>query len=256
MHCEKSKGILPKEMEEFVKTKERFVFISFGSAIRISALPEDNQKIWFETLESIKDTNFLMKWEAELPKNIPKNILAQNWFPQQDVLAHPKCKGFISQVGVMSYQQAVFHGVPLIAVPMWADQNYAAHSAEYHGNGINLELADINKETLTEALHEILDNKRYIDTAKEMSKRFKDRPMSAVDTAVWWTEYVLRHDTAHLKSPAIQQYWWQRRLLDFWGVVFIGILVIVYTTAKILSVVVRTAIRSNAKSSSEKVKQS
>ena len=56
---------------------------------------------------------------------------------------------------------------------------------------------------------------------KEASKLAKDRPMSAVDTAVWWTEYVLRtDDVSHLKSPGIHQSWWERRLLHIWAPLF------------------------------------
>ncbi|CAG7786636.1 unnamed protein product, partial [Allacma fusca] len=107
--------------------------------------------------------------------------------PKQDVLAHPKCKGFLTQGGGMSFQQAAFHGVPMIVVPMWGDQNFAASSAVYRENGIHLELADINKESLTQAFQEILHNPKYLKNAVDISKQYKDRPMSPIDTAVWWT---------------------------------------------------------------------
>jgi glucuronosyltransferase len=155
----------------------------------------------------------------------------------------------------MSFQQATFHGVPMIVVPIWGDQTFVAHSVEYQGNGIHLELTDINTETLTAAFRDILDNEKYIMAAKEVSRRFKDRPMSAVDTAVWWTEYVLRHDTTHLKSPGIWQYWWQRRLIDFWATIFIGILLTALITVKITTMSVRKLIRVARNSHGEKAKQ-
>jgi hypothetical protein len=256
MHCKESKGILPKEIEAFLTGSDRFVFICFGSAIKVSALPLETQQMLFKAVESVANTKFLWKWEGDIPKSLPKNVLAQNWFPQQDVLAHPKCKGFVTQGGGMSFQQAVFHGVPMIVVPIWGDQTFVAHSAEFQGNGIHLELTDINAETLTAAFREILDNEKYITAAKEVSRRFKDRPMSAVDTAVWWTEYVLRHDTAHLKSPGIWQHWWQRRLLDFWAAVFIGILLTALITIKITLMCVRKLTGVIGSSPGEKAKQS
>ncbi|CAG7724100.1 unnamed protein product, partial [Allacma fusca] len=219
MHVKESNGTLPQNIESFLKTKDRFIFISFGSIIKVSDLPPEAQKMLFDSVASFEDTNFLWKWEGAIPEGLPKNVFAMNWFPQQDVLAHPKCKGFVTQGGVISYQQAMFHGVPLIVIPAWGDQGYVGRVAEYHGVGIFLELADVTYETFTKALHELLHNDRYVKNVKEVSRRFKDRPMSSVDTAVWWTEYVLRHDTGHLKSPGVQQYWWQRALLDFWGAV-------------------------------------
>ncbi|CAG7831244.1 unnamed protein product [Allacma fusca] len=237
MHVKKSNGTLPENIENFLKTKDRFVYISFGSVIKVSNLPPKKQRILTDSVASFEEINFLIKWDGVIPEDLPKNVFAAKWFPQQDVLAHPKCKGFVTQGGSISYQQAVFHGVPLIVVPVWGDQGYVARTAEYHGIGIHLELADITEETLKKALSDLLNNERYGRNVKELSKRSKDRPMTPVETAVWWTEYVLRHDTNHLKSPGIQQEWWQRRLLDFWGVVFSVILLstyLVYKSCKIL----------------------
>ncbi|CAG7786637.1 unnamed protein product [Allacma fusca] len=256
MHCRESNGVLPDEMEAFLKSKDKFIFMSFGSAIKVSDLPKETQKMLFEAVESMTDTNVLWKWEGEIPENLPKNVFAKNWFPQQDVLAHPKCKGFLTQGGGMSFQQAAFHGVPVIVVPIWGDQTFVAQSAVYQGNGIHLELFDINKETLTTAFRELLDNEKYYKTAKEISKRFKERPLSAVDTAAWWTEYVLRHDMAHLKSPAIHQYWWQRRLLDFWATVFGVILITAFLTIKISVVLARNVRALAGTSHVEKTKLS
>lgn len=55
---------------------------------------------------------------------------------------------------------------------------------------------------------------------KKVSKLFKDRPMTPVDTALWWVEFVLRHDseeiTEYLQSRSVNQSWWVRRQLDVW----------------------------------------
>jgi len=59
---------------------------------------------------------------------------------------------------------------------------------------------------------------------KKVSKLFKDRPARAVDTAVWWTEWVLRHeDTSALRPHSIHQSWWKKRQLDIWALVFTAI---------------------------------
>ena len=60
-----------------------------------------------------------------------------------------------------------------------------------------------------------------------VSQRAKDQPMTSVDTATWWVEYILRHDTTHLKHPAMKQRWWQRRLLDVWFILYsVGLLIV------------------------------
>lgn len=38
---------------------------------------------------------------------------------------------------------------------------------------------------------------------KQLSKAWHDRPQSAMDSAVYWTEYAARHKNINLKSSAI-----------------------------------------------------
>jgi glucuronosyltransferase len=50
---------------------------------------------------------------------------------------------------------------------------------------------------------------------KQLSRAFRDRPQSALETAVFWTEYVIKHRGApHLQSAAVDLSWYQYLLLD------------------------------------------
>jgi hypothetical protein len=65
---------------------------------------------------------------------------------------------------------------------------------------------------------------RYKKNVKKLSELFKDRPQKPVDTALWWTEYVLRHKNLTFSKPlAINQTWYERRLLDIW--MFLGLVI-------------------------------
>jgi len=51
----------------------------------------------------------------------------------------------------------------------------------------------------------------------KISCQFRDRPDKPLETAVWWTEYILRQDSLDALVPyAARQTWYQRRLLDVW----------------------------------------
>jgi len=58
----------------------------------------------------------------------------------------------------MSFQQSVFHGVPLIIMPFWNDQIYNARSSSKRGFGIHLEISEMTEESLTGAVNELLNN--------------------------------------------------------------------------------------------------
>ena len=74
-----------------------------------------------------------------------------------------------------------------------------------------------------------------------MSRIDRDRPMDATDVAVYWTEYVLRHDNVdHLKSPGIYQFWWERRLIHIYFIVFAFISLAIYSLLRILSFILKS----------------
>jgi len=55
-----------------------------------------------------------------------------------------------------------------------------------------------------------------------------------VDTAVWWVDYVMRHeDTSFLRPLAISLTWYQRRQLDVWGFIAVTLLAVLYISGKL-----------------------
>ncbi len=63
-----------------------------------------------------------------------------------------------------------------------------------------------------------------------LSAIFKDRPMPVTKSAVWWTEFVLRHDNIvdYLRPPNVGQAWWVKRQIDVW--IFAVVLVLTLIT--------------------------
>lgn len=60
----------------------------------------------------------------------------------------------------MSFQQAIYHAIPMIIIPIWWDQPAMARSAVHHGVGIHLELSEITLESLESALQQIVFNEK------------------------------------------------------------------------------------------------
>jgi len=69
----------------------------------------------------------------------------------------------------------------------------------------------------------------YAINANKLAKRFKDRPLNATETAVYWTEYVIRHKGAkHLRTAAVGMPWWKYYLVDVIGFILLIIFVVLY----------------------------
>lgn len=70
---------------------------------------------------------------------------------------------------------------------------------------------------------------RYKENMNRLSAIHRDRPMSPLDTAIYWTEYVIRHKGAyHLRSAAVNLSWYQYLLLDVLAFVVIVTIVTLY----------------------------
>jgi glucuronosyltransferase len=75
----------------------------------------------------------------------------------------------------------------------------------------------------------------YIENARHVARIFRDRPQSALDTAIFWTEYVIRHGGAsHLRSAAMELAWYQYLLLDVITVTLGTILIFILAVRKLI----------------------
>ena len=100
---------------------EGVVYVSFGSALKLSQLATEQKKVFIDTFRELKNTPIIWKWDDVLD-NIPENVLVQKWLPQNDLLAHPSLRVFVTHGGLLSTQEALFHKIPLVGVPISTDQ--------------------------------------------------------------------------------------------------------------------------------------
>lgn len=141
--------------------------------------------------------------------------MISKWLPQNDILAHPNVRLFISHGGMFSNLESVNHGVPMIMIPFVGDQVRNGVKAERAGYAKYLYFESITTALLTNTIHEMLTNEKYSTNVKEISTILNDNIIDAKDEAVWWIEYVCRYRGAkHLKSHAVNMTWFQYLLLD------------------------------------------
>lgn len=74
---------------------------------------------------------------------------------------HPNVRVFITHGGLMGTMEAVYSGVPMVAIPLFGDQFHNVKNYEDEGIAIKLDYASITKENVLSALKEVLNNPRY-----------------------------------------------------------------------------------------------
>ncbi|XP_022178189.1 UDP-glucuronosyltransferase 2C1-like [Myzus persicae] len=233
IHLKPPKGI-PQDVLDFIEDSPHgVIYFTFGSIIQLSSLPEHIIKSFKEAFANVPQ-KVLWKYEGEM-KDVPKNVMIKKWFPQRDILLHPKIKLFISHGGISGVYEAVDGGVPVLGFPLFFDQPRNIDNLVIAEMAISMDLFAINKEKLLKNIVTLISNEKYTINAKIASQRFKDRPMSPEQSVVYWTEYVIRHKGAHhVKSHGLNLAWYQYFLLDVIAVILIFISLILFISYRLV----------------------
>jgi glucuronosyltransferase len=217
---------LSKYFENLLTSNTKgIIYLTMGSMIMTETFDPDKLQGLFDAFAELP---YKVLWKANrerFPKGltIPKNIHFENWMPQIDILCHPNVKLFVSHGGLMGSQEAVYCGVPRLGIPLFADQVNNIRAAEKMGLAVKVEYKEINKQTILTAARKLLEDPKYKQNSEQASKEFKDRPLSPLDTAVFWVEYVIRHNGApQLRIVGADLPWYQYYLVDVAIILFIS----------------------------------
>lgn len=97
---------------------------------------------------------------------------------------------------------------------------------------------------------------RYAKNIKYRSKLLQDVPISQIDNAIFWIEYVIRHKGApHLRSPALDLAWYQLYLLDVYAFIASALAVSLFIIFKVLRCCKAVCRRNKENVSSKKKKK-
>lgn len=67
-------------------------------------------------------------------------------------------KLFITHGGLLSTIETIYHGVPVLALPIGGDQNLNAKQIVNNGFGETISFHDLTEEALTEKINKLLNN--------------------------------------------------------------------------------------------------
>ncbi|MCJ8732896.1 hypothetical protein PDJAM_G00217130 [Pangasius djambal] len=196
------------ELEEFVDGAGDHGFIVFSLGSLVSELPEFKAREFFEAFRQIPQ-RVLWRYTGVIPKNISENVKVMKWLPQNDLLAHPKAKVFITHGGTHGIYEGICNAVPMVMIPVFGDQRDNVLRMVVRGVAESLTMYDLTSEKLLGALRKVLNDESYKEKITELSRIHKDRPIEPLDLAVFWTEFVMRHGGAEHLRPAAHHLNWE-----------------------------------------------
>nr|WHM27969.1 UDP-glycosyltransferase family 469 member A1 [Frankliniella occidentalis] len=214
IHIPQKRNPLPKDLQDYLDgAKEGVVYFSMGSNLKVEQMPEEKSKAILGALGALKE-RVLLKWDGPKPKDLSPNIRTIEWAPQADLLAHPNIRAFWTHGGLLSTQESVYHGVPLIGMPMFGDQDFNMLLAEQKGFCVKVDFRTMTRESLDATLKEILRNPKYKENASRLSRIFRSKALQPAEAAVFAIEHVLQHGSEHLKPSNVHLPLYQLLLLD------------------------------------------
>ncbi|XP_069313221.1 UDP-glucuronosyltransferase 2A1 isoform X4 [Eulemur rufifrons] len=160
----------------------------------------------------------LWRYGGKKPATLGNNTQLYDWIPQNDLLGHPKTKAFITHGGTNGIYEAIYHGIPMVGVPMFADQPDNIAHMKAKGAAVEVNLNTMSSADLLNALRAVINEPSYKENAMRLSRIHHDQPVKPLDRAVFWIEFVMRHKGAkHLRPAAHNLTWFQYHSLDVIG---------------------------------------
>ncbi|XP_047422672.1 UDP-glucuronosyltransferase 2B20-like isoform X4 [Sciurus carolinensis] len=231
LHCRPAKP-LPKEMEDFVQSSGENGVVVFSLGSLVGTLNEERANVIASALAQIPQ-KVLWRFDGKKPDTLGPNTRLFKWIPQRDLLGHPKTKAFITHGGTNGIYEAIYHGIPMVGIPLFADQYDSISHMKIKGAAVRLDFNTMSSTDLLKALNTVIKEPSYKENAMRLSRIHHDQPVKPLDRAVFWIEFVMRHKGAkHLRIAAHDLSWFQYYSLDVVGFLLACVVTVIFIITK------------------------
>ncbi|XP_066488835.1 2-hydroxyacylsphingosine 1-beta-galactosyltransferase [Tiliqua scincoides] len=213
---------LPEDLQAWVDGAHEngFVLVSFGAGVKY--LSEEIAKKLAHALAKLPQ-RVVWRFSGNKPRNLGNNTKLMEWLPQNDLLGHPNIKAFLSHGGLNSIFETMYHGVPVVGIPLFGDHYDTMTRVQAKGMGILLNWKTVTGDELCDALVKVINEPSYRQRAKKLSEIHRDQPGHPVNRTVYWINYILRHNGAHhLRATVYAVSLYQYFLLDVAVIILFG----------------------------------
>ncbi|KAM9331026.1 UDP-glucuronosyltransferase 3A1-like [Gastrophryne carolinensis] len=229
---------LSQELEDFIAESGDLGFIVVTLGSMISSLP---------TIEFLKEMNSgfakvpqkviwryqRSKWPEEV--EMAPNVKLMDWLSQNDLLGHPRARLLVTHGGVNSLMEAVYHGVPVMGIPLFGDQHENMVRVKAKNMGTFIPPEHLKAENFAAAIREVIENKSYKESAMKLRAIRRSQPFPPDQNLVRWVEHIIHSGGGgHLHPSYYHQPWYQQYLLDVIAFLLTCLALIIYLTVTLV----------------------
>ncbi|XP_037614274.1 UDP-glucuronosyltransferase 2A1-like [Sebastes umbrosus] len=206
---------LPEHLEVFVQSSGEHGVIIMSLGTFVNELPADITNEIAAAFAKLPQ-KVIWRHKGARPATLGNNTLIVDWMPQNDLLGHPKIKLFVAHGGTNGVQEAIYHGVPIVGLPLFFDQHDNLLRLKDRGAAKVLTLAAVDKDNnFLKAIQEVLNEPSYKTNMQRLSRLHRDQPITPLDNALFWIEFVMRHKgAAHLRTESYRLPWYSYHSVD------------------------------------------
>ncbi|KAM4052428.1 UDP-glucuronosyltransferase 2A1-like isoform 10-T13 [Anomaloglossus baeobatrachus] len=232
LHCKPAKP-LSEDLEKIAESSGEHGIVVFSLGSLVKNLTDERSNVIASALSQLPQ-KVIWRYSGNRPVTLGENTVLYDWIPQNDLLGHPKTKAFITHGGTNGIYEAIYHGVPMVGIPLFADQPDNIIHMKNKGMAVMLDINKMQSQDLVDAVNTVINNPSYKENAMRISQIHHDQPLKPLDRAVFWIEFVMRHKGAkHLRPASHELAWYQYHLLDVIGFLLVCLFVMLYITMKI-----------------------
>lgn len=178
---------LPKNVEDFVASGDRPIYVGFGSMH-----VKDAGRLLDIVIKSATSLNIRtiipQKWVETDNRRLPSNFLAVG--PTNFRLLFPHLSAVIHHGGAGTTTVAARAGVPQVVIPHVMDQHYWSRRVYELGIGPQpLKFKNLSDRSLTSAISEALTSSTMMEKTQSLAKRSKGRDGAVELSKVLWDEF-------------------------------------------------------------------
>lgn len=163
---------IPQENFDLTALKGKSpIYISLGTVLNHSL---DFYKLCIQALKNSDHTVVMSignKVHISDLGEIPENFIVKSYVPQIEVLQYTKL--FITHGGMNSTNEGLYYGVPLVVIPLSADQPIIAGQVARFGAGITLHMQSLTADQLRESVDHVLNHPSFNQAAATIRESFQ-----------------------------------------------------------------------------------
>ncbi|RCN30630.1 UDP-glucoronosyl and UDP-glucosyl transferase [Ancylostoma caninum] len=205
---------LSEDLDKVLSERSATVLFSLGSIAQSKDMPSWLKNDIIEAFASFPDVTFIWKYEGDDTSSLDAfpNIYPMKWVPQTDLLADKRLSLFITHGGMNSMLESMFHGKPVIVIPLFGDQQMNSKNVIRIGTGTVIDRNNLNKKSLKEAIQKTLFNQKIARETAFVASLLAGRPQQYRQDIAKWTKIIIEHGKMnhlllHSRNMNLMQYY-------------------------------------------------